>query len=1089
MLDNKYMTRNEALEYLQIIDNYSETSLDARMSTFREKFNIGLEKIKVNGRTVSVYDREKVTKVANDVLAFFDKYYTKSVAEEKIGARIRQNQFESIEIPPGYTLIMKTDTGCGTDKVAYEKSIIDEYCRIKEMINNHYISRKEAMNYLRMGEKTFNTVRAELDEKEFNSKFYYKKELIEQMAKTTAKVTRGAYKTPHGFITKKDVLNLVGKDESDFKNHNLYSWFRTFIDGFKIETLYISGNVFYKKDDVINAINIVKDFRKEHYSREEVAKLLSVKHGPNIAEVVSVPNHYCKLLQLEKGNYSSWKSAFKKSQVDAYKNQVDDLKRKIETEEYISPKQSQKILSVGFLTLKEMRKEYNIDNITYGPGLYLNKNQIIELKHKCEEFYKEHLSFKDIKERYFPNNLISKMVFDDYTYKKLNRYDVPLFARISERNSSLSMDWKIYKKSEVEELIKSLGYEEFFAALKKEQAKKDKTNYTKKYTKRSRGEFDINYDIQGESELDTFYLRLFENWNGFSDESKYTKDKWFKFIENKIDKMRASNKVANHKVNFFINATRELDKMLKYFEVNEVYELTTNNINTYFNILDKRNYNELFYDFLIQVSNDVQQVAKRKETPKKGFNMKNVISPHSQKRSMRELGSYGFDVYSKLFRYATDLNIHVSKSIEEIRHNNTVTYASTWLYNILHLNNAWRHGDVTRFPNLDLQDIFNKHGIHDYKWFEENEVTLDIFRSVESKIQKWELIISKTGAKGSFFCSDELGYAFATSVLLLSLYNEKRNVVLTSNKESDIPLMSFTTKYNAPSEKNLEDYFSAIDIENFKFSSLRMNKTVMTLIYYLANLSGDSKALVYAQKLRGHIDKNSPLSYVGINIKDIDLLTKHLFARGEFGYITSLLISRFQNNNETSITFEDMTKQIVQVNNLFGELSGLYTTIGFLNTVKNERQLIIDTLAEKSLKDCQKILTEIFTNKLPSRMENIQCLISHEGCCKTSANEDEISCFDCPYHIPSIYALTTLCESIVNDLKKYQTASRVKQFKLCLSIDRKVMLVKEAIEKYGEEYVYNCIGIDRETFMKKVDMVDLPEDFQDLITQGELMYE
>ena len=125
----------------------------------------------------------------------------------------------------------------------------------------------------------------------------------------------------------------------------------------------------------------------------------------------------------------------------------------------------------------------------------------------------------------------------------------------------------------------------------------------------------------------------------------------------------------------------------------------------------------------------------------------------------------------------------------------------------------------------------------------------------------------------------------------------------------------------------------------------------------------------------------------------------------------------------------------------------------------------------------------IFTGKLPSRMKNIQCLISNEDCPKMSSmpsDKDEVSCFDCSYHIPSIYALTTLCESIVNDLKRYKTATRIKQFKLSLSIDRKCTLIAEAIAQYGEEYVYNCIGIDRQTFIEEVNSVDLPEDFKDL---------
>ena len=125
-----------------------------------------------------------------------------------------------------------------------------------------------------------------------------------------------------------------------------------------------------------------------------------------------------------------------------------------------------------------------------------------------------------------------------------------------------------------------------------------------------------------------------------------------------------------------------------------------------------------------------------------------------------------------------------------------------------------------------------------------------------------------------------------------------------------------------------------------------MNKTVMTFVYYLANLSGDSKALIYAQKLREHLSEDSTLHYLNLDKSKIESLSKQLFMRGEFGYITNMLLTRVYDENVTN--FEEATEAIVRINDIFGDVFKIHSTAGFLNTIRVERQAVIDTLAEKS---------------------------------------------------------------------------------------------------------------------------------------------
>ena len=147
-------------------------------------------------------------------------------------------------------------------------------------------------------------------------------------------------------------------------------------------------------------------------------------------------------------------------------------------------------------------------------------------------------------------------------------------------------------------------------------------------------------------------------------------------------------------------------------------------------------------------------------------------------------------------------------------------------------------------------------------------------------------------------------------------------------------------------------------------------------------------------------------------------------------------------------------------------------TVGFLNTVRIDRESVVQMISEKSLEECQMLLTDIFTRKLPSKNgTDIQCIYSKLGCQRTDLN----SCFECSYHIPTIYVLSRLCDSILDDMDMYlSTINKANKFKLSLRISRKKIVVLEAIKKFGKDYVYGCIGMPREDFIERLALIDNP---------------
>ncbi|MGR5961867.1 hypothetical protein ACT7DN_09435 [Bacillus paranthracis] len=157
---------------------------------------------------------------------------------------------------------------------------------------------------------------------------------------------------------------------------------------------------------------------------------------------------------------------------------------------------------------------------------------------------------------------------------------------------------------------------------------------------------------------------------------------------------------------------------------------------------------------------------------------------------------YKYDIYKDLKEYVNEFDIHLEKSVRMLIEENDSTYASTWLYVIIHLNNAWRHGDVTSFKRIDLTNIY----IPSVQDMINYRVDFQTARLIVNRVRQQELLISKTQVKGYFICSDDLAEAFATVVLLLESYYQQQG--------SNHPfLINFNTKYNMFTDRHHKVFF------------------------------------------------------------------------------------------------------------------------------------------------------------------------------------------------------------------------------------------------------------------------------------------
>lgn len=845
------------------------------------------------------------------------------------------------------------------------------------------------------------------------------------------------------YLTTEETLKLLGMESLNFNTSTralrlLKIPFKKISDGRSVR-------LYYSKKDIEILSSKVRDFYKKYAVIDEFN---IPAHTIRCSSITSVPmpKGYNPLFFKERlGDieYKAYKSVYDRKEMEDLSKKISILDNSKEENsdtslDYILLKDALNILDYNDRTFKKIREKFNIREIKVLKNILIHKDDVENLLKKQSDFYNEFIDGKSLSIKYLNGR-------DNYaTLKKLNVYEVPLYAKVVSKATSLGMSKGVYKISEVEDLFK------------------DK----------------INYDIECDTPYKTYIARLnsVKSWQGFDEKSIYTSTAWFKYIENKLGNTISKGGVLSGIISKYIKTTFALKDMLERYEKFEVFKITTSEINLYFKTVELEFIREILYDFLKFVHEDLSLNRNKKTFYKISLiEWENKSNDSSEDEIDTNDIIYDFEVYSKVFQYQTDIKTHVKNALNEIENKGTCVYASTWLYVMLHLNNAWRHGDVRDFPALDVDDLLIQFGIEDFSWFNNNILEVSKARGVISRIIQWEIIISKNQIAGHFFCSDDLAPALATAVLILTLYNNQRDI----KKET---LLEFNTKHNNVTATTLKKFFKNLDTEGFVFSSRKFNKSVMTYITFLANLSGDKKALEYAKYMRSHIRLLSTLHYIDFDIDALESMTTMLFARGEFGYVASLLLSKLNDGKLTD--FEEATKQIYMVNKAFGDISTMSATIGFLNTVRGDRLSVVKYLCEMSFEECQKLVTDLFARKLPSACgSDIQCLFSKKGCQRPdiSSKEDEASCFECPYHIPTIYALTSLCESIIRDLKRYKSELSIpNKFKLELSIHKKKLVLKEATDKLGNEYVFNCLGISREDYIEVVSGIPNPLKIENL---------
>lgn len=779
------------------------------------------------------------------------------------------------------------------------------------------------------------------------------------------------------------------------------------------------------------------EFWNNHYSRDYYRKK-SVKYKLKGIKPISIPLYAKTRKYYSKAN----NIAYKKADIDKLINGVTE----VENSGYINKNQAMETLGLSCRMFNLFSNEYKLEKFNIFNTIYYLREDIDFFKEQQDEIGKNYITKEMVNRIYGDLNFIKS--------QKVTGFKIPSFCININKTKGYNV---LYSRDDIEEYIKQKDFN-------------NKLN-----------------SIIGSTEFETFIFRtnlLSDKLDKFNN-STYTKKRWFDYVRNKLMIVEKTSEKHRYTVlKGLIQATLEIEDLFERNNSKEIYKLSSNQINLWFKgILDERK-RLYIYKFLEQVNEDIKlNFISRAEYNRK-FIFSDIIKyddrvfNKTNKTKVNVTTSddiYEYDDYIKLFKHLINIKLHVKNSLIDINKKNSINYLSTWLYMLLHLNNGWRHGDVTTFPRLFLEDILESWNIESIDWFSDNILSTAKSRRIISRIIQYDFRISKTEVYGHFFCSDTLAPALATAILMIESYYKYNHCELCP--EYDKPIMNFAnSKFNEPTNSMINTCMRGSDLTDFKFSSRKMNRSVLTFVYNtVCSISPSGyNALILPKHLREHLDEMSTVQYIKFDEEALEFLSEELFERGQFGYVTDALLNLITDKiDERSAR----TNEIRIFNKLFGNIQKIEATVGMLNHFNNEEQEIIKLLSEYDYGECENILLDIYTNNMPAKQIDIQCLFSKVGC-----RFSEKNCVDCRYKIPSIYLLSTLCRNLKDDIFSYIEAHNLgKKIKLSSRIHHKVEIFMQATRKYGKEYVYNCIDMNREDFLKYFDRIPEVEDLMKLI--------
>lgn len=458
----------------------------------------------------------------------------------------------------------------------------------------------------------------------------------------------------------------------------------------------------------------------------------------------------------------------------------------------------------------------------------------------------------------------------------------------------------------------------------------------------------------------------------------------------------------------------------------EMYLLSDNEIEK---ILDEeqfpKRHKQIFVLFLIYCSGQTHCEFKETYSVTRGYSKEKEI--------------YSPEIFLNYYNYVKNIELHLDKAIK------SKPYASTWLFVMMHMIDAWRKSDIVfGLPRRINTEVA---GISTIEWFKENRFTFkqaqEIINQVATAVEKMQ--IQKTGALGHFLVNHDMMIACATALTITEFHRRKKDdlyllqSLVTPNKN----VVLSKTDHLTPFFKQKPELLG--------FQSRKANRTLLTYFFYNIAESNKNADMAYelARRMRGHTNEDSTAVYIQATNKDgsLDKVSLNLFNRGHFGWLYNFIVKLSFEDHHTHST-EKRTALIQAYRNEFKPID-LENLASFLQKQQNEKQSIAHRVALMPREELQKTLIKIFKGEMPARMSHAQCLL-YPKCIAPSAT----SCSQCHYLVPKSYLLNSIGQEVkklIHSIKttKYDAVCRRDSVLLFKILD----VLNQAVVEFGKEYV------------------------------------
>lgn len=792
-----------------------------------------------------------------------------------------------------------------------------------------------------------------------------------------------------------------------------------------------------------------KYFTENYYTSKEIKELGIKLWGDFYQEIKGVKvDSIAKINKLRRIQAVYQKDEIEKYIINMQNNKVEQDKRK----EVRKKKQEEEITRkrIKFLT-----EDLGKSGVLQGEILEL-------LQIKCtDNELKEILNEKEIP--YFSiSNKIAGMK---------NRQDMRklLVNQLKEYNY---YDGKYYTSDEVRAFgigLKNLNYIEIPPLIKMQKFNRKKVMYDKESVHEIVKE--KNIELIKTNIVNKRYSEPYEAYNiilkelglHFSKVAVLTEKYWTAYVNNFLQTSNGSETTVKKNIKRFVSIT---ELLISVTNEKEIFSYSARELNLLlFNEKVFHGYRESLFTFVNKVNESL---------PQKIINVELLNNPYAEKRGKRKLKTnkeiYTTSEFVDLLDYVSNTDLHIKHSLEDISNyfkggRVHKKYDSAWLYILLHMNNGWRSSDISSFPRVDLSSI----GIKSLKDYSESALSLEDARKLITQVgAKMPFIHSKNQQKRYFFCSEELVYPLANAILICEL----RTREFSPDNDSIIDFINARQELLKSAHNN---FFANFNNKEFKFSSLKMNRTFITFMTSIIKEKTGRNPLEISKFIRNHSDIDTTNIYIEIPKEHLDILTEQLFDTGYFGYTYELLAAVLLNKSGSPDEREIQTIEMVK--DVFGDIYKIENLSGYINLIKHESRALGDYLNEQSADEISRKLNLIHLGQLPGKEAYYQCLY---GECIFS----ERNCSKCPFSIPHFHVLSSLGKKINKRISEYKVAIsdgiEGEKVRAANQLFTELLLLKQAKDKFGEEVISEFINIDYNDLLLEIRSLDNPYEYMSI---------